>query len=470
VQCVMGGDVHLRVLCRCRCEEHMWNLLTIGRSRLHWLIQAHPTELHRTVWFQEEARAERITSLIRVLYTLIWLSATIPAIPMHPFSANVANVGLGTIWFIFAVIHHLYLLARPYHLSLKYFSITTDVLITTGILFLYHYDMGQATTFKAPPFINYLLALALAGFRFNITLPVFGGVLSIICYTLIVFYFYFFEGIIFGSVIDFFTTSKINALYLFYQVTYIITFTIVIVVSVQNIHHLVNKHITESKRALAERYEREKTMITLERYFSPELAKYLLERPQNLGGNTAQVVVLISDIRGFTTLSERLGPVKTVDLLNELFTQLVQIVFKYGGTLDKFLGDGMLVIFGFPEPHREDAINAVSAALEMVETTRIMFHEYNLQLGVAIHCGEAIVGNVGSPARMEFTVIGDVVNTTARLEALNKEFQSNILISEPVYQMVDSVIVAHELDMQRLRGKATSLKVFEVVSLTNTRT
>jgi len=430
------------------------------------LIRPHPAEVaHQSVWFQEEARAERITSLIRMLYTLIWLCSTIPAIPAHPFSANVANVGLGALWFTFATIYHLYLVTRPYHPSLKFLSIAADLLITTGILFVYHYDMGYSTSLKAPPFINYLLVLALAGFRFNIALPIFGGVLAFICYAALVTYFILTGEIAFGSVIELFTTPKVNILYIYYQMTYLVSFTVVVIIFVRNVHHLVKKHVTELERALSEEYAREKAITTLERYFSPELATYLLESPQELGGKTSHLVVLMSDIRGFTALSECLGPAKTVDMLNELFTQLIQIVFKYNGTLDKFLGDGMLVVFGFPEPRREDALHAAKAALEMIDATRLLSAEHQLELGIAIHCGDVIVGNVGSPARMEFTVIGDVVNTTSRIEALNKEYQSNILISEAVYRLVEPFVVVRGLPMQTLRGKETHIKVFELMGL-----
>ena len=426
------------------------------------LLRPHPSELTEGVWFQEEARAERLANLVRLIYMLAWLGGVIPAWGIHPLSANIANIGGGILWFVFAAIYHCYLLARPYKPGLKYMSTTVDILMTTGILFLYHYSMGYSASLKAPPFMNYLLAIALAAFRFNTGLPIFGGVLTIASYSLLFGYLVQTQGVQFGSPLEIFTTPKINLVYEFYRILYVVTGAILVSILVRNIERLVRLRVKEAENVLIERAEREKTLGLLERYFSSEIASYLADHFYDIEGRIQQVTVVITDLRDFTATSERLGPVASVNLLNKVFGSLVDIVFQYKGTLDKFRGDGMLVVFGVPDSQPDDALRAVLAARQMVAKVRELDTEVPLKLGIAIHTGNVIFGNIGSPKRMELTVIGDPVNTASRIEALNKEFGTSIIISETTYAQVRDTIQAHELPPRKLRGKSEEIRLYTI--------
>ncbi len=173
----------------------------------------------------------------------------------------------------------------------------------------------------------------------------------------------------------------------------------------------------------------------LSRYLTPELVEAIIQRRANLnlGGKRQQVTVLFADVVSFTPLAESLPPEKIVALLNELFTILTGIIFRNRGMIDKFIGDCVMALFGAPEPHDDAPGNAVKTAREMIRWLEVgnkkwkKEYKLTLQLAIAIHCGEVIIGNIGSEKRMEFTAIGDVVNTTARLEKIAQANQ--ILIS-----------------------------------------
>lgn len=160
-----------------------------------------------------------------------------------------------------------------------------------------------------------------------------------------------------------------------------------------------------------------------ERYFSPQLAERIATSTESmaLGGHRQQVVVLFSDIRGFTAIAESLSPVAMATQLNEYFGAMVECVFDHEGALDKFIGDALLAYWGAPEPHADDAARALRAAQAMRHAVLALNTRWRsegrpeLHAGIAVHCGEAFIGNIGSPQRLEYTVIGDTVNLASKL-------------------------------------------------------
>jgi adenylate cyclase len=217
--------------------------------------------------------------------------------------------------------------------------------------------------------------------------------------------------------------------------------------------------------------ERDHVKEVFGRYIATQVSDEILKGQVNLGGEEKNVTVLFSDIRNFTGMSEAMTPQQVVTFLNDYFTEMVDAVFENGGVLDKFLGDGLMAVFGSIDDNSNHPRNAVLAALRMkallgkINGVRSMSGKPPIAIGVGIHTDAAIVGNIGSRKRLEYTVIGDGVNTSSRLQALNKEFGTTILISETTYHAVHGDFECRQMPDTHLRGKTKDLKIYEVVSM-----
>jgi adenylate cyclase len=179
--------------------------------------------------------------------------------------------------------------------------------------------------------------------------------------------------------------------------------------------------------------------------------------------------ILFSDIRSFTSLSERMGARETVLLLNEYFTRMVDSVFKYNGVLDKFIGDGLMAVFGAPFSSGEDADRAVKTGVDMMRVLvdfnqqRTRRSKSSIDIGIGISTDEVVSGNIGSLQRMDYTVIGDGVNLASRLEGANKLYKTNILISEFTFKQLKDIYVSREIDVIRVQGKSKPVAVYEIL-------
>jgi class 3 adenylate cyclase/CHASE2 domain-containing sensor protein len=212
-------------------------------------------------------------------------------------------------------------------------------------------------------------------------------------------------------------------------------------------------------------------------YVSDEVVEKLLatgHRP-DLGGEAIRVTILFSDIRNFTTISERLSPRQVVDMLNAYLGRACEAILEQGGTVDKYIGDAVMAVFGSPVPYPDHPQRALSAALAIKEMTsefRIWMHEHfagvtlpEFDIGIGIHTGEAVIGNIGSPKRMEFTAIGDVVNTASRLEGLTKELGWKIAASSATVHAAGSNVLTGKREKVFLKGREGETEVFEVIGL-----
>ena len=208
------------------------------------------------------------------------------------------------------------------------------------------------------------------------------------------------------------------------------------------------------------------------RYMTPEVAEQLLASGDiGLGGKRKHVTVLFSDIRSYTTLTEKLQAEEVVTMLNEYFEEMVDIVLHYKGTLDKYIGDALMAVFGSPAPLEDHPWMAMQAAVEM----RYRLVEFNqarvdkglmpISIGMGLHSDEVVSGNIGSSKRMELTSIGDGVNLASRLEGASKQYGTDLIISENTYcQYADKVIV-RELDFITVKGKSKPVRIYELVGI-----
>jgi adenylate cyclase len=216
--------------------------------------------------------------------------------------------------------------------------------------------------------------------------------------------------------------------------------------------------------------EKRKMKRLFGQYVSRDVYDQLVANPDlaRLGGQRRQMTVLFSDIRGFTTVSEKGQPEEIVAILNEYFTRMVEIVFAHKGTLDKFVGDMVMALFGAPLDDPNHAEHAVDAALEMIRELNRLNEKWvaeggtALDIGIGISTGPMIAGNIGSEAIMSYTVIGDSVNLGARLESLNKEYGTRIIISQATYDALPGRYLFRPLGDVVVKGKTRPVAIFEV--------
>jgi adenylate cyclase len=226
-------------------------------------------------------------------------------------------------------------------------------------------------------------------------------------------------------------------------------------------------------RYFVEDAEKRKVSRLFGRYVSRDVYKQLMAHPElaELGGGRREMSVLFSDLRGFTSITEKGNPEDLVEQLNEYFTRMVEIVFRNGGTVDKFVGDMVMALFGAPVDDVNHADAAVTAAVEMVrelgELNRAWAAEGRVQLdiGIGVNSGDMIAGNIGSAAIMSYTVIGDNVNLGARLESLNKDYRTRIIISEATRGRLARRYDLRPLGGVVVKGKTRPVEIFEVIAV-----
>jgi adenylate cyclase len=216
----------------------------------------------------------------------------------------------------------------------------------------------------------------------------------------------------------------------------------------------------ESDAATRERFQR---------LLSPDLAEMVVSGELNVekGGESRVATVLFADIRGFTSMSENMVAGDVLQMLNEYFEVMVEIAFKHEGTVDKFVGDEIMVLWGAPVNHDDDAQRAVSAAIDM-QTALIEFNKHRIeegqqpiQIGIGVNTGELVAGYIGSTRTMSYSVIGDTVNTGSRLCSAAKP--GEVIISENTYEIVKDDFKVKTLDPLKVKGKAKSLQVYSVL-------
>jgi adenylate cyclase len=225
--------------------------------------------------------------------------------------------------------------------------------------------------------------------------------------------------------------------------------------------------------------EKQQLRSLFEKSVSKAVVDALIADPRlaRLEGERRELTVLFSDIRNFTTLSEGMDPQRLSSLLNRYLTVMTRIVLRHDGTVDKYIGDAIMALFGAPVAHRDDPARAVRCAVEMTEALRELRQAWlaeglseaaDFDIGIGVHTGEAFVGTVGAPERMEYTALGDTVNVASRLEGLNKQMQTSILISGATYRHVGDLVQTGRTEVLAVKGRGRPVEVLEVVGLAGT--
>ena len=216
-----------------------------------------------------------------------------------------------------------------------------------------------------------------------------------------------------------------------------------------------------------EENEKERIKAVFGRYLAPAVVEQLMADPASvqLGGKRCEVSVMFADMRGFTGISERHAPEEVVKILNSYLACATEIILKNGGTLDKFLGDGVMAFFNAPLPQEGHVLAAVRAATQMQARLRELLGPSGdrISFGVGINTGEGIVGNIGTAELMNYTIIGDVVNVAARLQGEARA--GEVLLSGGAYEQIAELVEVEELGAVHVKGRAQPVPIFKVVRL-----
>ena len=228
-----------------------------------------------------------------------------------------------------------------------------------------------------------------------------------------------------------------------------------------------------SYKFIQEGRNKEKIKNAMGKYLSQDIMQNVVQNIDDikLGGKKANVTVLFADIRGFTSMSEKMTAEEVSVILNEYFSEIEPIITKYNGVINKFIGDAVMAIFGEPIQDINHPQNAVKCACEMLKKVDQLQDKWlfegkpKIEIGIGINTGEAFVGNIGSEKRLEYTVIGDMVNLASRIESYNKVYKTNMLISSSTYSYVSDIVDVIKIAVVTIRGKAKKMDIYEVLRL-----
>jgi class 3 adenylate cyclase/uncharacterized membrane protein SpoIIM required for sporulation len=223
------------------------------------------------------------------------------------------------------------------------------------------------------------------------------------------------------------------------------------------------------------RYKEEKQKMQIkgafQQYVSPAIIDEIMKHPEKLklGGEKKEMTIFFSDIRDFSTISEKLGPEQLVHVLNQYLSKMTDIILKNKGVVDKYIGDAIMAFWNAPLDVQNHEEIACQSSLEMIESLGILKKQWHdekipeINIGIGMNTGEAVVGNMGSAQRFDYTIMGDNVNIASRLEGLNKIYGTAIIISEFTYEKVKHKFACRELDFVRVKGKTKPLKIYELI-------
>ncbi|KYF64495.1 adenylate cyclase [Sorangium cellulosum] len=415
----------------------------------------------------QEMRGEQIVNHVRFVFALLSVYTFTHVWTVNTPAANqIFAIQIGG-YLAYSLLLYAFFRLRPavYVSWLKYVSIFVDLaLLTLTALATARNHSGMIEYFSSYLATVYVLWNLMSGFRYSLAACLYSAGLSAL-FNAVVLAATVWTGAIPISAVSVYGQNAINIADQCQQILFIALPGVVAGIIARISRNLLLRAEVESMARV--RLEREKQ--ELGRYLSKDLVDFVLSDPGRLklGGTRRHVSVMFTDIRNFTPLTESVEPEVVVSFLNEYFTEMVEIVFRYGGTLDKYIGDGLMAVFGAPLSVEDAPKRAVVAAIEMVQALERMNQRQilgcgEIKMGVGIATGTVISGNIGSLQRMEYTCIGDTVNTASRLEQFNKELGSKIIICQATYATLDDCIPAQPTGALSIRGKSRQVHPYIV--------
>ena len=337
--------------------------------------------------------------------------------------------------------------------ALKYLSAFSETSIPTTGIIVGSLFLGPIYTLFTPAAFIYPLFISLSALRLDVRLCIFTGAVAGVQYSLLAIYLVQQAS---GTIVEPILTGIPQ--HVFKGFLLFLTGVVTGLVTLQ-----IRKRILKSFSVIA---ERNRISRTFGEYVSPEVMGKLLDLKPDLRSENKNVCVMFLDIRNFTGFAEKRSPEEVVQYLESLFEFMIEIVNKHHGIINKFLGDGFMAVFGAPLSDGKDCANALEAAHEILARVKKEVESGTIlptTIGIGLHAGEAVTGSIGSELRREYTVIGDVVNLAARIEKLNKNFDSQLLISEIVWQAVSNESKkAVPKGQVQVKGREQSIQVYQL--------
>jgi len=356
------------------------------------------------------------------------------------------------IWF---VLGHFLKAGKSIPVFWHYLGAFLEIGLISMLILKANYVLGVFAMF-IPVVFMYFLIIALSGLRLNFSICVFTGSLAAIEYVAVAWY----------------ITNHMDKPIVTPEAVPVLKFFIHIVKGIMLfMAGWITGIVTDKlKKGFLKSYqnvsEKNKVMNMFGQHVSPEVMEKLLQQKSEMEGEIRSVCVMFLDIRNFTTFSESRSPQEVFTYLNSLFEFMIEIVNRNHGVINKFLGDGFMAVFGAPFSDGRDSQNAVKAAREVIQTLQQEVLSGRIQptnVGIGLHTGNAVTGNVGSSQRKEYTIIGDVVNLASRVESLNKQFDSQLLISDAVKNAIGKEAAdAISLGKVAVKGRLDPVEVFKL--------
>jgi adenylate cyclase len=335
---------------------------------------------------------------------------------------------------------------------LQYLSSFVETSIPTFAMMIGAFFLGPVYALFTPAILLYPIFIVLSAFRLNARLCVFTGAVAGMQYSILALYFADESShTVIEPILTGFPHHVVRSLLL------LMTGVVTGLVTVQIKKRILNSFVMIQ--------ERNRIRRTFGEYVSPVVMDKLLTLQPHLRSELRSVCVMFLDIRNFTTFAEKRTPEEVVAYLESLFDFMIEIVNRHHGVINKFLGDGFMAVFGAPLSDGADCLNGLEAAREIlsrIEDEVAAARVLPTRVGIGVHSGEAVTGSIGSSLRKEYTVIGDVVNVASRIEQLNKQFGSQLLISEAVWQEVSDKFNATPMGAVQVKGREAPIQVYQV--------
>lgn len=413
----------------------------------------------------QEMAGERLTNRIRFAYGILGLLMAMATARINTPEANAVFLAQGTSLVMLCLALFVVFRAFPdrYIPWLKFVTITFDIAVVhLAVMATVRNNSGVIEYFHSFFPLVLILWNLLAGLRYSVAACLYSAAVTALLSSVLL------AWVVTNQLVPISPTSVWgeNAINVADEAMRIVFVSLSGAVAAV-LAHIARGLIRRAERESAERADLEKQKARLSKYLGGDLAEVLVNEGFDLAGERRTATIMFTDIRNFTSISQGIDPEETVRLLNTYFTEMVRVVFRYGGTLDKFLGDGLMAVYNAPFDRLHSPLRAVLTAVEMVQAVDRMNREQGfdppLRMGAGISTGEVIAGNIGSDERMEYTVIGNPVNLAARLEGLNRDLGTMIVISEPTWLAVAPWISARPLpDNIKLKGISGDHRLYAI--------